>query len=468
MADNRKIAEDVLQAIGGAANVTRVTHCMTRLRFNLKDQSLPNDDEVKKIDGVISLVKTGGQYQVVIGQNVPKVYAALCEIGGFVTEKPLDENLDAPKEKLTPKLIGNNILNYLSGSMTPLIPAMLAAAMFRTIQVALGPDMLGVLNVDGDLYRLCNIMYSAFFYFLPVYLGFTAAKKIGCSPVLGMMTACMLIAPEFTELTQVEGATFSVYGIPAAVNTYSQTVLPIVLSVFVLNYVERFFKKIIPDVLSTIFVPFLTMIVIVPVTFCALAPVGSVLGNLLGNVLLAFGNVGGFLAVAVVAALWEFLVMTGMHQVMIVFAITNMMSVGVDKFVLTAGGYATWAAFGMALGAFLRLKNKHDKALSLGYFISGILGGVTEPVLYGIGLKYKRPFIALAIGGFCGGLYAGIMGVGTYVIGAPNFLAVLGYVSGGTMNMVNGCIGAAIALVVTAALTYFIGFTKEDIEGNAE
>ncbi|MCD8052117.1 MAG: hypothetical protein LUE89_10635 [Clostridiales bacterium] len=134
-----------------------------------------------------------------------------------------------------------------------------------------------------------------------------------------------------------------------------------------------------------------------------------------------------------------------------------------DTFVLTAGGYATWAAFGMALGAFFRLKDKEQKSLSLGYFISGILGGVTEPVLYGIGFRYKRPFIAMAIGGFCGGLYAGIMHVGTYVMGATNFLSVLGYVSGGTANMVNGCIGVVIAFVVSAVLTYFIGFTKEDL-----
>ena len=157
--------------------------------------------------------------------------------------------------------------------------------------------------------------------------------------------------------------------------------------------------------------------------------------------------------------------MSGMHTVLIVFGISSMMTNGVDNFVLTAGGYATWAAFGMALGAFLRLRDKEEKSLALGYFVSGILGGVTEPVLYGIGFKFKKPFIAMAIGGFCGGLYAGLMHVGTYVMGAANFLSVLGYVGGGTANMIHGCIGVVIALGVSAALTYFIGFTEQDLLG---
>lgn len=461
MATNKQIAENVLKAVGGKPNVTHVTHCITRLRFTLKDESLPKDEEIKKISGVIGVVRAGGQYQIIIGQNVPKVYAELCEIGGFQAAAPVQEDPDAVKQPLTPKQVGLNIMNYLSGAMVPLIPVMVAGAMFKTLQVLLGPDMLGVISAEGDFYLLCTMIYNAFYYFLPVYLGFTAAKKLGASQMLGVMCAAMLLVPEFVALAN-EGASFTVYGIPAPTNSYGQTVLPVVLAVFAMSYVERFFKKIIPDILSNIFVPFLTMVIMVPLTFCLLAPIGSWAGAVVGNGLIAFGNFGGFLAVAIVAALWEFLVMTGMHQVLIVFGITTMMQTGCDKFVLTAGGYATWAAFGMALGAFLRIRDKEEKALSLGYFISGILGGVTEPVLYGIGLKYKRPFIALIIGGFCGGLYAGLMGVGTYVMGATNFLAVLGYVSGGTGNMIHGCIGCVISLGLTAALTYFFGFDKNE------
>lgn len=461
----QKIASDILNAVGGKDNISLVTHCMTRLRLNLKDESIPNQEEIKKISGVIGVVNTGGQLQIIIGQTVPKVYSAFCKEAGMKEQSAVDEKLDEKTEKLTPKRIGSNILNYLSGSMTPMIPAMITAAMFKTLQVIIGPDMLGIASAESDIYLLCSFLYSAFFYFLPIFLGFTAAKKLNMNPIMGIYAAALLLVPDFMALADA-GTSFTVYGIPTSVNNYSQTVLPVILTIWVMSYVERFFKKVVPDVLSTIFAPFLTMVVMVPLELCLLAPLGSILGGYIGNGLLAFGAVGGFIAVAVVAGLWEFLVMTGMHQILIVFGITAMMTNGVDTFVLTAGGYATWAAFGMALGAFLRLRNKNEKSLALGYFISGVLGGVTEPVLYGIGFKYKRPFIAMAIAGFCGGLYAGITQVGTYVMGATNFLAVLGYVGGGTTNMINGCIGVAISLIMSAVLTYFFGFTEEDLKAN--
>lgn len=464
MADlNEQIAEKVLQAVGGKDNITFVTHCMTRLRFNLKDQSIPNEDEIKKMKGVLGALVSGGQFQVIIGQNVPKVYEALCRMAGIQMEQAVDENLDAEKKKLTPKEIGNCIMGYLSGSMTPLIPAMIGAAMFKTLQVIFGPDMLGAAGEASDFYQLCGFMYSAFFYFLPIFLGYTASKKLGLNPIMGAFAGAVLIVPGFGALA-AEGKSFSVYGIPCTPADYSQTVLPIILTIWVMSYIDKFFRKIVPDILSTIFVPFLTMAVLVPLELCLIAPIGNVCGDFIGNGLIAFGDFGGFLAVAVIAALWEFLVMTGMHQVLIVFGITSMMANGADNLVLTAGGYATWAAFGMAVGAFLRIKEKEEKTLALGYVISGILGGVTEPVLYGIGFRYRKPFIAMAIGGFCGGLYAGIMHVGTYVMGATNFLAVLGYVGGGSRNMIHGCIGAAIALGVSAVLTYLIGFSKADLE----
>lgn len=462
MASNQEIAKNVLEAVGGKDNVTQVTHCMTRLRLNLKDQGIPNDDEVKAIKGVLGVARSGGQYQIIIGQNVPKVYAEVCQIGGFAVKAAVEENLDGPKEKLTPKAIGSNILNYLSGSMAMLIPAMIGTAMFKTVQVVVGPDMLGLVTAESSFYLLCTMLYNAFFYFLPVFLGFSAAKKLGCSQLLGMLCGTMLLVPEFTALVGTDFA-FTVYGIPAPVANYGQTIVPVLLAVWLINYIEKFFKKIIPDVLSTIFVPFLSLVVIVPINFCLLAPLGSRLGDVIGNGLLAFGNVGGFLAVAVVAALWEFMVMTGMHGVLIMFAIGGIFTNGVDTFVLVAGGIATWAAYGMAMGAFLRLKDKEEKALSLGYFVSGFLGGVTEPVLYGTGMRYKRPFIALIIGGFVGGLYAGITHVGLYVMGATNLLGVLGYVAGGTANLINGIVASVGAMLVTAACTYLFGFSKEDL-----
>lgn len=459
---NAQIAAEVLAAVGGKENVVSVTHCMTRLRFNLKDMSLPDPEKIKTIKGVIGVVESGGQFQVIVGQNVPKVYDALCEQGGLAKLESINENLDAPKEKLTLKSIGGKIMNYLAGCMTPLIPVMLAAAMFKTVLVLFGPDMLNLFGAESSTYILMDLLYDAFYYFLPIYVGYTAAKKLGVDAGLGLFAGSVLVVPDLVALVGVEG--FTVYGIPCTVNNYSQSILPILLTMPVLWVVYKFFKKIVPDTLSTIFTPFLTMVVMVPVELCVLAPIGTVVGDWLGNALLAFGNVGGFVAVAVVAASWEFLVMTGMHTPMLMFAITCMMSNGYDDFVLVAGGCATWAAFGLALGAFFRLKNQSEKSLALSYFIAGILGGVTEPVLYGIGFKYKRPFVALVLGGAVGGLYAGITGVTTYVMGATNFLSLTAFVAGGTANLINGTICNILSMVAAAVFTYLFGFKKEDLK----
>lgn len=463
MADkNKQIALDVLAAIGGAENVVSAGHCITRLRLNLKDESIPNDEEVQKINGVLKVVRSGGQYQVVIGQNVTKVYDEFCALGGFEKKTSVEMTTEKPKEKLTPGKVGSAILNYLAGSMTPMIPAMIAAAMFKTVYVLLG-DTMGLISQTSSLYIMCDFLYDSFFYFLPIFLGYTTAKKLNVNPVMGIFLGASLLVPDFMQLA-ADGASFSVYGIPAPAGNYSMTVLPIVLIMPVFALINRFFQKYIPETLATLFVPFLSVAVILPFEYCLLAPLGGFLGTYVGNAILAFGGVAGFLAVAVIGATWSFLVMTGMHQILIVFGISMIAQNGVDNLVLTGGSYATWAGFGMALGAFLAMKNKEEKSLFFGYAISNFLGGIGEPALYGIGFKYKKPLVAMAIGGFFGGLYAGITGVGTYVMGATNFLSLLQYAGGGTMNLVNGIIGVVISVVVTAVLTYLFAFTKEQKE----
>lgn len=462
MATNKQIAQDVLQAVGGKSNVTHVTHCMTRLRFNLKDESVPQDEEVKKISGVIGVVRAGGQYQIVIGQNVPKVYAEVCAMGGFQAAAPLDENLDKPKTKLTPKQVGMNILNYMAGSMTPLIPVMMAAGLFKTLLSILGPDFTGLISAESNLYILLDFLYDAGFYFLPILIGFNAAKNLAINPLLGAYMGCILMAPDLMALVGTDRS-FTVFGIPCPLNNYSQTVLPIILSVWALHYIYKFFERVIPDTLSTIFTPFLSMLIITPISLCFLAPAGSILGSFISNGLIAFGQAGGFLAVAIVAALWEFLVLTGMHMVLIMFMLNSLFTTGTMEGVCTSGTFATAACFGVALGAFLRLKNKEDKSMSLGFFISGILGGVTEPILYGLCFKYKRTFVPLMIGGFVGGAYAGLMHVTAYMLTSTNLLMVLGFVGGDTANLVNGCIASFLSFVVAAVCTYFFGFTKEDL-----
>ncbi|WP_423217771.1 glucose PTS transporter subunit IIA [Streptococcus equinus] len=457
----RTTAEDVLKAVGGSDNIVSATHCMTRLRLNLVDEQKANDEAVKAIKGVIGINHQSGQYQVIIGQTVDKVYA---EFAGLIGNKSQIQaaDSDTPKKKLTVKETFSRVLDYLSGSMTPLIPAMITAAMFKTIQVILGPDLFNLIGTKSDIYQLCGFLYSAFFYFLPIFLGFTAAKKLGASQVMGLYVGAMLLVPELVQLAE---KSFKVYGfIPTTIHDYSQSVIPVVLSVWVMSYIEKFFKRIVPAVLSTIFVPFLTMIVMTPLVLALLAPIGNIFGQWIGDGLISFGNIGGFVAVAVVAALWELLVMTGMHMVLITFALTALMTNGVDNFVMVAAVLATWATFGLSLGAALRIRDKEEKALTFGYVVSGIVGGVTEPTIYGVMLKYKRTIAALIVGGGFAGAYAGLTHVGMYVAGASNFLSVVGYFAGGRTNIVNGFIATAIAFFGTAALTYFFGFRDDEYQ----
>lgn len=473
MADNRRIAEEVLAAVGGASNVASATHCMTRLRLTLKDQSAPDDAHVKRIDGVIGAQWSGAQYQVIIGQNVPKVYDEIIGFG-VVGGGTIDENLDPSlsKEGLTPKGVFSGALDYLSGSMVPMIPVLMCAGLFQTIAVVIGPSMLGLVSDESDLYVYFNTVYTAGFYFMPIYLGYNAARKLGVTPALGAFMGGILIAPTFVAIAGSEDPSFSVLGIPTTMGTYSQTVIPILLSVWVMSYVERLFKRIMPDMLTTVFTPFCTMFVMVPVTLCALAPLGSWLGNGFAAFFTTLGDMGGILAIiggGLVAALWLPLVVTGMHVAVIMIAITSFMTTGVDYFILVATSISLWTAYGCEFATWLRLKDKKEKSNAFGYLITNTIGGVGEPFIYGIMFRYRRTWIGKIVGAFVAGATAIALHVGVFVVGgASNVLNSLAFVGGGTQNIINAAMAASAGFVTSAVLTYLFGFTADELEYGPE
>ena len=462
--DNKQIAHEVLAAVGGKGNVTAVQHCMTRLRFNLKDQSLADDDAVKVVKGVAGVQRAGGQYQVIVGQNVPKVYDALCAEAGIAKLDAIDENLDTPKKKLTVNGAIEAIFNYLSGSMIQLIPLIMACGLCKAVSALIGPDLLNLISEESDLYILLDFVYDAGFYFMPVFLGYSTSKKLNCSPVLGLLMGAILIAPDFVALA---GTSFSVFGIPTTAYNYSSTVLPILLTMPVLALVEKLLKKYVPSTLSTVFVPFLTIAIMLPVSLCLLAPLGNYCSTGVNAIIDAIDSVAGPFAVALVGAVWQLLVMTGMHSVVINLALVAFLENGYMSGAIIGSSVAAVAVWGTTFGAVLRLKDKDERALNLSYFISGVVGGVTEPALYGLCFKYKRTFLGIIIGGFAGGLLLGFTGVRTYLFGASNFLSVLSYTGGSTENLVFGVLAWAITFTVSAAVTYFLGFSKEELEGSA-
>ena len=468
MADNAKIAEDVLAAVGGKENVNSALHCMTRLRFTLKDESVVNDDTVKNIPGVLGVAKTGGQYQVIIGTNVPEVYNEVVKLG-VAAGGEVDENLDADvtAKKLTPKEIGNNILNYLSGSVVPLIPVLIAGGLFKTLSAIFGPTLLGIVPADSQFITLCDIVYDAAFYFIPIIAGFAAAKKLGANPFLGAFMGAILIDPKFIQLG-TDGVAFSVYGIPAPTLTYGQTLIPVLLSVAAMAPIQKFFDKHLPDSIRTVFAPFLTFVVLMPIALCLLAPLGNYVGTGIAAFFEWLSNTPfGWLAVTLIAATWPMLVLTGMHVGLAAIALAQFAQVGSDSVVLMAATVQAFTASGVGLAAWLRFKDPEKKSLALGYFITQFIGGVGEPLLYGIFLRYKRPWLGTLAGGAAAGLYAAITQVVFYTPTSGLF-SPLAFAGGSQANFVNGIIATVIGMVVAFIVTWFFGFTKEQLEGKED
>ncbi len=358
----------------------------------------------------------------------------------------------------------NIVLDTLSGSIGPLIPLMLGASMFKMLVAVLGPDMLNVIATDSDLYTLFTLVGDAGFYFFPIYLGYTSAQKMGTNPMIGMLLGAVLIHPTLISLVGAE-TPLTVYGIPANLQNYVSTLLPIILSVAVLKWVEKGLNNLIPDMLKAVFVPFLSILIMLPIMLCVCGPIGGFIGNGLSTLLLGLNDVPfiGFFAIALIAALWQLIVMVGMHQVFVASMVIVFSSNGMESVVSPAATISSIAVAGMLLGAFLKTKDKKEKALTISYLIASFIGGITEPGIYGTALKFKRPFIGLIAGGFIGGLYASITGVTSYaLVPVASFFAVTGFVGGSKENFLNGIISCIIAFIVSSAITYFVGFNKNN------
>ena len=457
----QRIAEDVLQAVGGKENVATVTHCMTRLRFTLKDKSVPNVDVVKAVPGVIGVLDAG-QFQVIIGADVDKVYKELCAIGGFDLESKIPENLDGPKAKWTFKHVGNGILDGLSGSLVPIIPYLMAYALFQVITALIGPMVFGWADVGDPIYDLFTMVSSTGLYLLPVVVASTAAKKFGATPVVAMLLVGLLVYPGFVAMA---GQEWSVYGLPVTPADYTGTVIPSILTAWILSYVEKGFKRILPKALKIVFVPSLSILVMLPVMLFAIAPLGGFVGQFISGGLLGLdGTFFSIIGIILLGAFWEFLVISGMHLVVIAALVNVFFANGSESFVSPGALAASMAVAGMALGAALRIKNETEKTLSFGYFIAGIVGGVTEPGLYGLGIKYRRPFIGMMIGGAVGALYGGLTHITAYaLVPVASVLNLLAFAGGSTANIVNAIITAVITVLVSAVATYYLGFSKKQL-----
>ncbi|MFS0775033.1 beta-glucoside-specific PTS transporter subunit IIABC [Neobacillus sp. 3P2-tot-E-2] len=464
-----QLAKDIVQNVGGKENVNSVVHCITRLRFKLKDEGKANTDVIKNMEGVVTVMKSGGQYQVVIGNHVPDVYKAVVDVGGFQSQSPVDAD-GGDNQK-------SSFIDIISSIFTPVLGVLAATGMIKGL-VALFVALGWLQNTTGT-YHILNAIGDSLFYFFPIFLGYTAIKKFGGSHFIGMAIGASLVYPTLTTLTTGDpittlfsGSVFQspIYitflGIPVILMSYASSVIPIILAAYFGAKVEKFFKKVIPDVVKAFVVPFLTLLIVVPITFLIIGPIATWAGVLLGQATLWLYNLSPMIAGLFVGGLWQVFVIFGLHWGLVPIAINNLTVHGADP-VLGTMFAASFAQIGAVLAVWLRTKDQKIKSLSIPAFISGIFG-VTEPAIYGITLPLKRPFIISCIGGAAGGAILGFMGSQIYMVGGLGIFGIPTYISpkGGLDAGFWGSIVAMIVgFIVGFILTWLFGMGKNNTAG---
>jgi PTS system beta-glucosides-specific IIC component len=454
-----QIATDVLEKVGGRENVTFATHCVTRLRLNVRDKGVIDLDVIKGIPGVLGAQWSGEQLQVIIGNTINEVYDAFVRIGGFEQQEAIDENLDAEKAAFTIAGFFNGVMDFVSGSLTPLIPVLIIAGLVSALVNVLGPLVANVITAESDLYRLLSFVGNSGFYFFPVLVGYSTAVKAKVNPIFGVLLGCVMLHPSLIEIVNA-GEPFTVFGIPMPLVNYSSTVFPAMMSVYAFSKVHDMLKKLIPDSLYLILVPTFTFLIMLPIMLCALGPIGSWLGNVVSSALLWLESVLGPIGIAIIAAVWGIVVGTGMHLPLIATAVVSLTSLGYDGVVLVGAMMSVFAYAAAALGVFLRSKGDEDlRSLSMSCFISQVIGGIGEPTIFGIMFRFRKVLIFTMIAQFVGGLVEGFMHVKVFMPPISNFLIFLGFIGGeGMGNLIWGMIAGAITFAITLALVLVFGY----------
>ena len=431
----QEMIKEILIHIGGEANIESVTHCMTRLRFVLKDDSKADSSAVKNIKGVVGCVNKGGQFQIVIGTHVAEVYE---ELSGTVGIK--NGNTQTKK-----KFELSQVFDLIAGIFMPIVGALAGSGMVKAIlSVCVAANWI---DTTSQTYTLLYMISDIVFYYLPFFLAYSAAKKFKINPYVSLIFAGMLVHPTFTGLKSA-GEAVSFLGLPVNMATYTSSVIPIILIVAFQAIIEKYVKKFTPNAIKTFFVPMMTILIVAPVGLIVLGPLGAILGGYLSTFFTFLDTKASWIVPTLVGGLAPLLVMTGMHY-----------SLGAAQSVQRATvGYAT------ILAGTLNTKNKQLNALASSCAVTAI-GGITEPALYGVNMKLKRPLYATMLAGGCAGLYAGITGVKAWSAGTSNIFALPIYI-GADNSFMNACITVAIALVLGFIFSWVL--YKEPVEFEEE
>ena len=468
--DYNKVAQDIIDNVGGKSNVKQVTHCFTRLRFILKDESKAKKEIVEHLEGVISVVVSGGQFQVVCGAKVTKIYdAAVAILGDSVAAASSGSEVDIPQEKQS---FGNLILQKITEIFTPLVPAIAAAGLIKGLLAAFAK--IPGFDSTTSTYVIMNTASNVIFYFMPIFLAYTTAKALKCSTVVSMMLGAFICHPTIDALVQDVATKSTIFGLPvikmefavgesSKIFAYTESVIPIILGVIVLYFLEKFLKKVIPEILQLILVPGLSLIIMVPVMLVVVGPVGIYVGYIIQWLYTALYGFSPILGGIIVGGLWGVCVIFGAHRALLPIGLNDVAMTGTNTLMCFAGS-ANFAQAGAALGVMFKTKSKELKQVAASSTLSAWLVGITEPAIYGCNLRLKKPMICAVIAGAAGGA---IMGIGNAVnTGFANngILTIMSYYGEGTSfgQFMAYIIGICVAFFGAAVLTYIVGF--EDVD----
>lgn len=451
--NHRKTAEEILQLVGGESNVQNVIHCMTRLRFNLYDNSKADRQALEQVDGVLGSNISGSQFQLIIGNEVPKVYKEI------IANSNLSESKSTEGESKQKKNVISSIFDVISGVFTPILPAIAGAGMIKGIAALL--VTFGWLQEASQTYQILTVIGDGAFYFLPILLAISAARKFGSNPYVAAAIGAAILHPTLTAMF-AEGGSISFVGLPVTIATYSSTVIPILLAIWIASYVEKWIDRITHASLKLIVVPSVTLLVVVPVTLITVGPLGAIAGNYLSTGTNFLFQNAGIIAMILLAGTFSLIIITGMHYALVPIMLNNIAVNGYD-YMIPAMFLANFGQAGAAFAVAMRSKNKKFKSLSFTTALTATMG-VTEPAMYGVNMRLKKPFVAALIGAAAGGVLYALTDVKAYIVagmaGLPGLPTFVG------PEFIFAILGLVLAFVAAAVMTWIMGF--EDVIAPAE
>ena len=447
--DWKETAKLITERVGGKSNIRGATYCTTRLRLTLADESLANDDAVSEVPGVISVVHASGQYQIIIGNRVPRVFQAMQELG-------ILDQAAAPEPEKKKKRIPAAMMDALLGSMTPVIPAVIGCAMMKVLLVLL--PMLGVLTSESMTYQVLTVIGDGSFYFLPILVAASAARYFKANLFLSITIAGILIHPTLQTLFS-SGDPVSLFGIPVTAANYPYSILPAIIMAWVLSKVEKAVDRITPAITKTFLDPMLIVLICAPIALWIVGPAGAIAGDALSGALVWIQENLGWLAVGIIGGIYPVLVLFGMHHVLTPIAIASPSSLGFETIVMVAQLGANLAQGGASMAVALRSKNKNMRQTAAAAGFSALVAGITEPAMYGVTLRLKRPFIAVLIASFTSGCFAGLMQLKSFSTACPGLVTTIQYIEADRpISILYIALTCVIAIAVSFVLTLILGF----------